>query len=728
MKRVIAIGISLGLTGLACAVGLKEEEVVGIAGFQHTGSLAEIVCLADGKHVLSTSRDGYAARWEIESGKLVRRFDKQGSGSMWGIRVLPGDKEFIVGTGANAVVRFDIATGKELMSYMHSDGVYRVAVHPDGERFVGVDDDNFAILWKLEPEKKNRNNLEVEEEEPKPPNSEDKKKPKEVEDEESELGEIRKFKGHKGRVFTAIFIEDGKLMVTGSSDGKLKVWEVETGKCIETSKDDFDDVYTLAPSPDGKQFAMASEDKFVRVFNSKTRKVDWKVKLKEEGEVLAWSPDGKLVAIADGDRFLHVLDAKDGAEVRKITVADSRHTPITFSNDSRMLISGGDQHLHLHDVETGKRITPGLGIPAAPKGFETFAVGPEGRRIYAGIDEKLYSWNRDAKGERSMVNEKETIYSLAVSPNGEEFGVGLEGGEIRIRGVEDKELKSTLDTGSLVNAMVFSPTGKSVISGGNDGSVAQWALGNGGRIQNFKGHTGMVTDLAVASDGRSFASVSDDDSVRIWSLRRKVALARLPLTDRKPTSFAFLDNGRSVLAAVRDKNNQKNEVWGRFLPKLEAKVQVSVARIEELVVKLADVSFEARNAATEELFAMGEDVLPHLAKIKSRDPEVAARLEGVREMILGKGGKNAMKVVHNFKSSLYHLAGDPSGKYWAGVVGSGTSAKIVLGEIVDEKLKVLDEIGSKRHPDAVSFSANGKTLVSKNEDGTLTVYSIGEKE
>ena len=188
---------------------------------------------------------------------------------------------------------------------------------------------------------------------------------------------------------------------------------------------------------------MASEDKFVRVFNSKTRKVDWKVKLREEGEVLAWSPDGKLVAIADGDRFLHVLDAKDGAEVRKITVADSRHTPITFSNDSRMLISGGDQHLHLHDVETGKRITPGLGIPAAPKGFETFAVGPEGRRIYAGIDEKLYSWNRDAKGEQSMVDEKETIYSLAASPNGEEFGVGLEGGEIRIRGVEGKELKSS---------------------------------------------------------------------------------------------------------------------------------------------------------------------------------------------------------------------------------------------------------------------------------------------
>ena len=98
MKRVIAIGISLGLAGLAFAVEVKEEEVLGIAGFQHTGSLAEVVCLADGKHVLSSSRDGYAALWEIETGKLVRRFDQNGNSDMWGLRVLPGDKEFIVGS------------------------------------------------------------------------------------------------------------------------------------------------------------------------------------------------------------------------------------------------------------------------------------------------------------------------------------------------------------------------------------------------------------------------------------------------------------------------------------------------------------------------------------------------------------------------------------------------------------------------------------------------------
>ena len=74
MKSVVAIGISYWLVGMSLARILKEEEVLGLAGFQHTGSLAEIISLSDGKHVLSSSRDGYAALWEIGTGKLVRRF------------------------------------------------------------------------------------------------------------------------------------------------------------------------------------------------------------------------------------------------------------------------------------------------------------------------------------------------------------------------------------------------------------------------------------------------------------------------------------------------------------------------------------------------------------------------------------------------------------------------------------------------------------------------------
>jgi len=674
---------------------LKEEEVLGLAGFQHTGSLAEIISLSDGKHVLCSSRDGYVALWEIETGKLVRRFEKAGSGSMWGMRVLPGDKEFLVGTGGNMVVRFDLATGKEVMTYKHSDDVLRVALHPDGERFVGVDDDKIAILWNLDAGKL---------------------------DGPDEGKEIRKFEGHKGRICTAIFVEGGTRLITGSSDNKFKVWDVETGKCLETSKD-YDDIFTLALSPNGKQFAMASNDKHVRVFNSKTRKEVWKVKLKKEGEVVVWSPDGQLVAIADGDQYLHLLDAKDGKEVRKITVAGSRHTPVVFSTDGKILISGGDQHLHLHDVETGKRIIPSLGIPIAPNGFDTVAVGAKGRKVYSSVDDDLHIWDLDRKEESKVIEENQTIYSLAASPDGKLLGIGMENGEVKLRKAENGQIQREIRTGSQVNVLSFSPTGRSIITGGNNGVASQWALTNGGKIQSFRGHSKKITDIAVAPGGEVFASSSDDGSVRLWSLKTKQPLAMLMIPKEKPASIALVGSARSLIASVG-----KTSVWGRFLPEVQARVEVDEGRINELVLKMADDQFEVRKAATDELIAMGEDVLDFLEKIKAEDPEVKFRISGVRDAIICPEGDDAIKVVYKFKNTFRHVTGDPSGRYWAGIVGSGSSGKIVLGEVVEEEFKVIEEIGNYRAPEKLAYSADGKTLVSSNGDGTLTAYFLGEEE
>ncbi|MCH1507719.1 MAG: WD40 repeat domain-containing protein [Akkermansiaceae bacterium] len=695
MKSVVTIGISYWLVGMSLAGILKEEEVLGLAGFQHTGSLAEIISLSDGKHVLSSSRDGYAALWEIGTGKLVRRFEKTGSGSMWGMRVLPGDEEFLVGTGGNMVVRFDLATGKELMTYKHSDDVLRVALHPDGERFVGVDDDKIAILWNLDAGKL---------------------------DGPDDGKEIRKFEGHKGRICTAIFVEDGTRLITGSSDNKFKVWDVETGKCLETSKD-YDDIFTLALSPNGKQFAMASDDKHVRVFNSKTRKEVWKVKLKKEGEVVVWSPDGRLVAIADGDQHLHLLDAKDGKEVRKITVAGSRHTPVVFSTDGKMLISGGDQHLHLHDVETGNRIIPSLGIPIAPNGFDTAAVGAKGRKVYSSVGDDLHVWDLDQKEESKVIEENQTIYSLAASPDGKLLGIGMENGEVKLRKVQNGEIEREIRTGSQVNVLSFSPTGRSIITGGNNGVASQWALANGGKIQSFRGHSKKITDIAVAPGGEVFASSSDDGSVRFWSLKTKQPLSILMIPKEKPASIALVGSARSLIASVGQPS-----AWGRFLPEVQAKVEVDEGRINELVLRMADDQFEVRKAATDELIAMGEDVLDFLEKIKAEDPEVKMRISGVRDAIICPEGDDAIKVVHSFKSTFRYVTGDPSGRYWAGVVGSGSTGKIVLGEVVEEELKVIEEIGNYRAPEKLAYSADGKTLVSSNGDGTLTVYSIGEEE
>jgi WD40 repeat protein len=58
-----------------------------------------------------------------------------------------------------------------------------------------------------------------------------------------------------------------------------------------------------------------------------------------------------------------------------------------------------------------------------------------------------------------------------------------------------------------------------IISGGKDNIIKMWHLENGQRIKSFLGHSGAITSLAVANNGKEtlIFSLSDDRSLKMWS-------------------------------------------------------------------------------------------------------------------------------------------------------------------------------------------------------------------
>jgi WD40 repeat protein len=45
---------------------------------------------------------------------------------------------------------------------------------------------------------------------------------------------VRTLTGHKGGVTSVAFAPDGKLLVSGSEDNTVWVWDVQTGKSVRT--------------------------------------------------------------------------------------------------------------------------------------------------------------------------------------------------------------------------------------------------------------------------------------------------------------------------------------------------------------------------------------------------------------------------------------------------------------------------------------------------------------
>jgi WD40 repeat protein len=76
-------------------------------------------------------------------------------------------------------------------------------------------------------------------------------------------------KGHTERVLSVAFSPDGKRIVSGSLDKRVKVWDADKGVETLTLKGHTDGVMSVAFSPDGKRLVSGSWDHTVKVWDAK---------------------------------------------------------------------------------------------------------------------------------------------------------------------------------------------------------------------------------------------------------------------------------------------------------------------------------------------------------------------------------------------------------------------------------------------------------------------------
>ena len=89
--------------------------------------------------------------------------------------------------------------------------------------------------------------------------------------------------------------------------------------------------------------------------------------------------------------------------------------------------------------------------------------------------------------------------------------------------------------------------GSKVISGSEDNTVKVWDLAKGGEnTHSFKGHTGLVTSVAVTEDGSRVISGSGDKTVMIWSLASGELERTLKGHTEHVNCVAVLGDGRVV--------------------------------------------------------------------------------------------------------------------------------------------------------------------------------------
>ena len=87
--------------------------------------------------------------------------------------------------------------------------------------------------------------------------------------------------------------------------------------------------------------------------------------------------------------------------------------------------------------------------------------------------------------------------------------------------------------------------GKTLASGSYDQSVRIWDLGSGQVLKVFNGHTNWISSVVYNADGTLLASTSADKTIRLWDLRTDQLLWVLEEhTDTVESAFFSPDGSR----------------------------------------------------------------------------------------------------------------------------------------------------------------------------------------
>jgi WD40 repeat protein/transcriptional regulator with XRE-family HTH domain len=158
------------------------------------------------------------------------------------------------------------------------------------------------------------------------------------------------------------------------------------------------------------------------------------------------------------------------------------------------------------------------------------------------------------------------VQALAFSPDGRTLATGSWDGAIKLWDLENGTLSggqvSLLWMGqhaSSIQRLAFAPDGRTLASGGDDAAIRLWDTHTGMHLQTLSGQSSPVYALAWSLDGSLLASGSFDGSIRLWEMQGAQA-AQPGTTMRIFTghtdlvwSVAFAPDGRTLASGSFDR-------------------------------------------------------------------------------------------------------------------------------------------------------------------------------
>ncbi|HVP22104.1 MAG TPA: BTAD domain-containing putative transcriptional regulator [Anaerolineaceae bacterium] len=438
--------------------------------------------------------------WDVKSGEIATKYGGVGH-DILNVAISPDGSQALLGSYYNNLASLiDLASGKTLETLSgHRSAVRAVNFLPDGQRALSASDDGSLILWNLASAKPlavfkvdqtsqialasfpdGSSALSI--------NSKNELFRWDLED----AFVLKHIGRHNDSIFDVDFSPDGKKVLSCSGsrwpnvlakDASLRLWDIQTGRLLQTMAPPVQVIVQCAISPDGRWALSGSDDGIVRLWDLETGQLirqmagnhDWV-------NSLAFAPDGKHALTGFKDGSLIYWDLASGLPVQQMASAQGDNWMVAISPDGQRALS---------DAAQGGAI------------YWNLATGTEIRRLV-----------------RNDTSQSPGESGGAFLPNGLQAVTGEDDGNVILWDLQTgKEIRRFGRHDSIRTRVEVSRDGKTLLTSGMDGVLRLWNLASGEMIRQF-GYSGLavVFDIRISPDGATAISGSIDQTVTLWSL------------------------------------------------------------------------------------------------------------------------------------------------------------------------------------------------------------------
>lgn len=185
--------------------------------------------------------------------------------------------------------------------------------------------------------------------------------------------------------------------------------------------------------------------------------------------------------------------------------------------------------------------------------INAIASSGDGKLASGSADRTVKLWNLDGRQLCTFSGHSSLIDAVIFSPNGRFVVSSSWDYTIKVWDVITKELVQTLSEHSgWVKCLAISPDGKNLISGSADKTIRIWNLETG-KVEKVFEQKSIIDAVAISPDGQLLASGSADETLKIWNLKTGELQLNLDGHSDAVNTLVFSPSGQIIISGSADK-------------------------------------------------------------------------------------------------------------------------------------------------------------------------------